>query len=123
MFQVLLDQYPYFLSTILLALGIWGMFAKHNLMKKMVGMTIFQVAIILFFISSAVKFGGTIPTFDPSIGVTNPSLYVNPLPHVLMLTAIVVMVATSGVFLAILIIIYRKYHTLDEQEIIKRMQK
>ncbi|OGO18651.1 MAG: NADH-quinone oxidoreductase subunit J [Chloroflexi bacterium RBG_16_48_7] len=123
MIQTLLDQYPFYLSTVLLAMGIWGMFVKRNLMKKLIGMTIFQVAIILLFISSAVKFGGTIPTFDPSIGATDPTLYVNPLPHVLMLTAIVVMVATSGVALAILLIIYRRYHTLDEQEIIKRMRE
>jgi multicomponent Na+:H+ antiporter subunit C len=123
MLETLLEQYPYYLSTVLIALGIWGMFAKRNLMKKLIGMTIFQVAIILLFISSAAKFGGTVPIFDPSIGVTDPSLYVNPLPHVLMLTAIVVMVATSGVALAILLIIYRRYHTLDEQEIMKRMRE
>jgi multicomponent Na+:H+ antiporter subunit C len=99
------------------------MFAKRNLMKKLIGMTIFQVAIILLFISSAAKFGATVPTFDPSIGVTTPDLYANPLPHVLMLTAIVVMVATSGVALAVLLIIYRRYHTLDEQEILKRMRQ
>jgi multicomponent Na+:H+ antiporter subunit C len=123
MYQTLLDLYPYLMSTVLLALGIWGMFAKHNLMKKLIGMTIFQVAIILLFISVAVKFGGTIPTFDPRIGAENPALYVNPLPHVLMLTAIVVMVATSGVALAITLIIYRRYHTLDEQELLKRMKE
>ena len=123
MYQTLLDLYPYLMSTILLALGIWGMFAKHNLMKKLIGMTIFQVAIILLFISVAVKFGRTIPTFDPRIGAQNPDLYVNPLPHVLMLTAIVVMVATSGVALAITLIIYRRYHTLDEQELLKRMKE
>jgi len=123
MLQILLNQYPYFLSTVLLALGIWGMFAKHNLMKKLIGMNIFQVAIILLFVSSAAKFGGTVPTFDPSIGAANPDLYVNPLPHVLMLTAIVVMVATSGVALAILLLIYRRYHTLDEREILMRMRE
>jgi multicomponent Na+:H+ antiporter subunit C len=123
MFQSLLGQYPYYLSTVLIALGIWGMFAKHNLMKKLIGMNIFQVAIILLFISSAAKFGGTVPTFDPRIGATNPELYANPLPHVLMLTAIVVMVATSGVALAILLLIYRRYHTLDEQEILRKMRE
>lgn len=123
MIQTLLDQYPFFLGTVLLAIGIWGMFAKRNLIKKLIGMTIFQVAIILLFISSAVKFGGTVPTYDPGIGNADPSLYTNPLPHVLMLTAIVVMVATSGVALAIILIIYRRYHTLDEQEIMKRMRE
>jgi multicomponent Na+:H+ antiporter subunit C len=119
MMQTLLEQYPYYLSTVLIALGMWGMFAKRNLMKKLIGMTIFQVAIILLFISSAAKFGGTVP----SIGASDPTLYANPLPHVLMLTAIVVMVATSGVALAVLLIIYRRYQTLDEKEIIKRMRE
>jgi multicomponent Na+:H+ antiporter subunit C len=121
MLQALIDNYPYYLSTVLLAVGIWGMYAKHNLMKKLFGMTIFQVAIILIFIASAAKFGATIPTLTP--GVIDPALYANPLPHVLMLTAIVVMVATSGVALSILILINRRYHTIDETEIIKRMQE
>ena len=122
MIQILLNEYPFYLSTILLAIGLWGMFAKRNLMKKLIGMTIFQVAIILLFVSSSAKFGGTVPAFDPAIG-TDPSLYVNPLPHVLMLTAIVVMVATTGVALAILLLIYRRYHSIDETEIMKRMQE
>ncbi len=123
MFQILIDNYPYFFATVLLAIGIWGMFAKRNLMKKLIGMTIFQVAIILIFVASAAKFGATVPTADPAIDVTNPALYANPLPHVLMLTAIVVMVATSGVALSILLLIYRRYHTIDETEIMERMRK
>jgi multicomponent Na+:H+ antiporter subunit C len=121
--ETLLSQYPYYLSTVLIAMGIWAMLAKQNLMKKLIGMNIFQVAIILLFISSAAKFGGTVPTFDPRVGASDPTLYANPLPHVLMLTAIVVMVATSGVALAVLLIIYRRYHTLDEREILKRMRE
>jgi len=123
MFEAVLDNYPYYLSTAILAIGLWGMFAKHNLMKKLIGMTIFQVAIILLFISTSAKFGGTVPTLDPGIGTADPALYTNPLPHVLMLTAIVVMVATSGVALAILLIIYRRYHTLDERDILQRMRE
>lgn len=123
MFQTIIDHYPYYLSTLLMAIGIWGMVGKHNLMKKLIGMNIFQTAIILFFISTSVKFGATVPTYDPELGVTNPALYVNPLPHVLMLTAIVVMVATNGVALALLLLIYRRYHSLDEREISKMMKE
>lgn len=123
MLDNLLNQYPFYLSTVLLAMGLWAMFAKRNLMKKLIGMTVFQVAIILLFISSSVKFGASTPAYDPTIGVADPSLYMNPLPHVLMLTAIVVMVATTGVALAILLLIYRRYHTLDEKEILERMQE
>jgi multicomponent Na+:H+ antiporter subunit C len=122
MLETLLEQYPFYLGTILIAIGLWGMFAKHNLMKKLIGMTIFQVAIIILFIASSVKFGATVPAVNPSLGTTDPALYANPLPHVLMLTAIVVMVATSGVALAILLLIYRRYHSLDETEIMKRMK-
>lgn len=123
MFQVLLDHYPYYMSTALILIGVWGMLAKHNLMKKVIGMNIFQTAIILLFISSSVKFNATVPTFDLGLGSGNTALYVNPLPHVLMLTAIVVMVATNGVAFAILLLIYRRYRTLDEVEILRRMRE
>ncbi len=106
-----------------MAIGIWGMVGKYNLMKKLIGMNIFQTAIILLFITASVKFGATVPTYDPELGVTDPALYVNPLPHVLMLTAIVVMVATNGVALALLLLIYRRYHSLDEREISKMMKE
>lgn len=122
MLEVLMEQYPFYLGTILVAIGLWGMFAKRNLMKKLIGMTIFQVAIIFLFIASSVKFGATVPAIDESLG-TDPVIYTNPLPHVLMLTAIVVMVATSGVALAILLLIYRRYNSLDETEIMKRMRE
>jgi len=121
--EALLDHYPYYLSTILLAIGLWGMFAKRNLMKKLIGMTVFQVAIILLFISTSAKIDGTFPALLAHSGAPDPALYVNPLPHVLMLTAIVVMVATSGVALAILLLIYRRYQTLDETELLKRMRE
>ncbi|MFC1865484.1 cation:proton antiporter subunit C [Chloroflexota bacterium] len=123
MIQAILDHYPFYLSTVLLAIGLWGMFAKRNLMKKLIGMTIFQVAIILLFISSSAKIGGTVPALISHSDVTEPILYVNPLPHVLMLTAIVVMVATSGVALAIILLIFRRYRTIDEIELLIRMQE
>lgn len=123
MLQIILDQYPFYLSTILLTIGLWGMFVKRNLMKKLIGMTIFQVAIILIFVSGSAKIGGTVPALIPHSDTIEPILYVNPLPHVLMLTAIVVMVATSGVALSILLLIYRRYQTIDETELLKRMQE
>jgi multicomponent Na+:H+ antiporter subunit C len=121
-FESIANDYPYLLSIILIAIGLWGMIAKHNLVKKLIGMNIFQTAIIMFFICAAFKWGGTVPTIDPNISSANPALYINPVPHVLMLTAIVVMVATGGVSLAMILLIYRRYHTLDEREIIKRMK-
>jgi len=84
-------------------------------------MNVFQTAIILFFVSTASKKGGTLPIIMHGHGAhsVNAASYINPLPHVLMLTAIVVMVSTLGVALAILIVIYRKYHTLEEDEILR----
>lgn len=116
-----MSNYPYFLSTLLVAIGMWGMLARRNLMKKLIGMTIFQTAIIMLFICISYKSGGTVPTIVEG-AAPGALTYVNPLPHVLMLTAIVVMVATSGVALAIIILVHRRYHTLDEREILERMK-
>ncbi len=90
-------------------------------------MNIFQTAIILFFISTAAKKGGaTIPIIYHGHGeaahAIHAAQYVNPLPHVLMLTAIVVMVSTFGVALALIIMIYKKYKTLEEDEILEIMK-
>jgi len=93
-------------------------------MKKLIGMTIFQTAIILFYISIGVKRDATIPIVPEHSHEAIKALeYVNPLPHVLMLTAIVVMVSTSGVALALLIMIYKRYKTIEEDEILKLRQE
>jgi multicomponent Na+:H+ antiporter subunit C len=123
MLDVIRDNYSYVMTAILMAIGLYGMLGKRNLMKKLIGMNIFQSAIILFFICGSAKWGATTPVYDPALGVTNPALYANPLPHVLMLTAIVVMVATTGVSLAFLLLIYRGYRSLDEREILEKMQE
>jgi len=85
-------------------------------------MNLFQTAIILFFISTAAKKGGTLPIIQHGHGHGDHAIqavaYINPLPHVLMLTAIVVMVSTLGVALAIVIAIYRRHNTLEEDEIL-----
>jgi multicomponent Na+:H+ antiporter subunit C len=108
-------------------IGFFAMIAKKNLAKKLVGMNIFQTAIILFFVSTSSKSGATIPIIEHGHGeaahhVANVAHYINPLPHVLMLTAIVVMVSTFGVALALLIMIYRKYGTLEEDEIFEVLE-
>ncbi|MCS7206752.1 MAG: cation:proton antiporter subunit C [Dehalococcoidia bacterium] len=112
-------RYPYFLTAALLVLGLYGMLAKRNLFKQVIGMTIFQTAIFLFFIQGAAKWGGTVPVLDPARG-TDPAQYVNPLPHVLILTAIVVGVANTGVALALLYTIHRRFGTLDEARILEK---
>lgn len=116
-------HYAYWFVVVLLVLGLYGMIAKRNLIKKLIGMTIFQAAVIIFFISSAVKKGATIPIVDKTIGAADSGFYVNPLQHTLMLTAIVVGVATAGVGYALLISIYRRYRTLNEPELMERMRQ
>ncbi len=122
MIEVIQEHYPYWVVLTLLVIGLWGMLGKRNLMKKVVGMTIFQSAIILFFIVSAFKSDATVPIYDEALGAGDPGLYINPLPHTLMLTAIVVGVAIVGVALALLIVIYRTYGTLEEPLLFERMK-
>jgi multicomponent Na+:H+ antiporter subunit C len=114
--------WPYVFTLVLMVIGLYGMLLKDNYVKKLIGMNVFQGAIILFFIAFGYKTGGTVPIFDEKLG-TDPDLYMNPLPHGLMLTAIVVSVATTGVALALLIRIYARYGTLDESAVLERIRK
>lgn len=112
-------NYPYWVAVGLLLFGLWTVIVHRNLLKKLVGLTIFQTAIILFFLLTSVKREGTLPIVAP--GPVEPAAYMNPLPHALMLTAIVVMVATTGVALAILVRLYAVYGSLDEDVVAERM--
>jgi multicomponent Na+:H+ antiporter subunit C len=114
--------YAYIFLALLLTIGLYGMMLKQNLMKKILGMSIVQSSTIMLWIVSAYKEGAGVTVLDKSIGVENPDLYLNPLPHTLMLTAIVVAVVTLGVSFALIISIYREYQTLDEPTLLKRIQ-
>ncbi len=116
-------RFPYWMTAALLIIGLYGMIGKRNLAKKLIGMTIFQSAIILFFISGSLKRGATLPIIEHGLGPVDPGQYVNPLPHVLMLTAIVVSVAIFGIALAFLIRIHREFGTLDEEEVLRQVQE
>lgn len=119
-------KYNYWAYTVLMMIGIWAMIGKNNLVKKVIGMSIFQTSIILFYVSIGSKKGGTIPILMHHGGehmAINAADYINPLPHVLMLTAIVVSVATLGVALALLLNIYKKHKTLEEDEILKHLSE
>jgi multicomponent Na+:H+ antiporter subunit C len=105
-------NYPYWVAIGLLMVGLYTMIAQRNFVKKLVGMTIFQTAIILFFLLLSVKRHATLPIIEG--GVSDPARYMNPLPHVLMLTAIVVAVATSGMALAIVVRLYARYGSVEE---------
>ena len=108
----------YFLTLLLLLLGVYGMVSCKNYMKKLICMNIMQVAVIFFYLCFAQKKGGTIPVALDTI--VNADKYVNPIPHGLMLTAIVVSLGTTGIGLALLTRIKEKYGSIEEDDIIRR---
>lgn len=112
----------YWVIILLLVAGLYGMIFKANLVKKLIGMTIFQTSIILFYISGSVKVFATVPIATKKIPTDDIVNYLNPLPPTLMLTAIVVGVATLGVAFALLSMIYKSHQTLDETEILGQMK-
>jgi multicomponent Na+:H+ antiporter subunit C len=120
-----LAKYNYWVAIILILIGFYAMIAKDNLIKKVIGLSIFQTAIFLFYISLA-DIGplprGTAPIVSEEI-IHMGYVYVNPLPHVLILTAIVVAVATTAVALGLIIRMYEEYGTIEESEIIAKERK
>ena len=179
--QTIASKYNYWCYIALMMIGLYAMVGKRNMIKKIVGMNIFQTAIILFYVSLGVKRDATLPilehhgheggdagghaaaqgahdtlhavpgatpdavpdavsgaahatgpeALDHAAGAAdaahhvaiNAADYINPLPHVLMLTAIVVSVATLGVALALALRVHRRYGTLDETEILESLRQ
>jgi multicomponent Na+:H+ antiporter subunit C len=125
--SVLIAKLNYWIYIALMMIGFYAVIVKKNLVKKVVGMNILQTAIILFFISTGAKNKATIPIIEHGHGAEEHAVhavhYINPLPHVLMLTAIVVAVATLGVALSLIVGIYRQYHTLEEGEILAKLKE
>ncbi|MBL6690418.1 MAG: cation:proton antiporter subunit C [Pseudomonadales bacterium] len=114
LFEVL-GHYNYWVFSILLMVGMYAVIARGNLIKKLVGLSIFQSAVFLMYISMDKVEGGTAPILQSG----NPGqLYSNPLPQVLILTAIVVGVATLALGLAIVVRIHERYGTIEEQELL-----
>lgn len=108
------QDYNYWVAVILMMIGFFSVITHGNLVKKLMGLTIFQVSVLLLYISASNVQGSAVPIFVE--GVEN---YTNPLPHVLMLTAIVVGVAVMAVGLAIIVRIKEEYGTIEEDEILK----
>ena len=128
--QFIVAKYNYWIYITLMMIGLYAMISKNNLVKKIVGMNIFQTAIILFYVSIGAKKGATIPILEYAHNghgateqVFHAADYINPLPHVLMLTAIVVGVATLGVALALALRVYNRYKTLEEDEILDQIRE
>ena len=117
-----LFQRPNFLTFVIIFLwGFYIMLTRYNLVKKLVGMYLVQTSVIFFLVSISAKQGATVPVLLTTTDPVQAVDYVNPLPHVLTLTAIVVGVATLGVALALCAAIYRKYGSLDEEEILRKL--
>lgn len=129
--DLIIDKYNYLVYVALMMIGLWAMIAKNNLIKKVIGMSIFQTAIILFYISMGTKRDSTIPILehgheDPTGQAVqhaiNAADYANPLTQILMLTAIVVGVATLGVALSVVQKVYKEYGTAEEDEILDQIK-
>ncbi len=111
----LLGLWNYWVVMVLMMTGLYIVIARENLVKKMMGLNVFQVSVLMFYVSMAKVEGGTAPIL---VEGTEKVLYANPLPHVLMLTAIVVGVATTAVGLALVVRIHEAYGSAEEDEIV-----
>jgi multicomponent Na+:H+ antiporter subunit C len=123
----LISKLNYWVYIALMMIGLYAVIAKNNLVKKIIGMNILQTAVILFFISIGAKKNATIPIIEHGADLEGQHAvrafdFINPLPHVLMLTAIVVAVATLGVALALVIKVFQQYETLEENQIVAKLQ-
>ena len=112
MLQEILDHYNYWIAIMLMMVGFYTVVARGNLVKKIVGLNIFQTSVFLLYISMGKVTGGTAPILDERFPV-----YSNPIPHVLILTAIVVGVATTALGLALVVRIKESYGTIEEDEL------
>jgi multicomponent Na+:H+ antiporter subunit C len=107
-----LGLYNYWIVIFLMMAGFYVVIAHDNLVKKLVGLNIFQVSVFILYISMGKVHGGSAPILDPAV-----TTYSNPLPHVLILTAIVVGVATTALGLALVVRINEAYGTIEEEDI------
>jgi multicomponent Na+:H+ antiporter subunit C len=139
--EAVVPHFNFWIYVIIMMIGLWSVIAKNNLIKKLIGLSIFQTAILLLYVSLGVKEGATIPIIahhaaepadhGPSGENTDapgkadephPDTIANPVPHVLMLTAIVVGVATLGVALALCQLIYKDFGTIEEDEVLQKIK-
>ncbi len=104
--------FNYWIVIVLMMVGFYIVIAQHNLVKKIVGLNIFQVSVFVFYISMSKITGGSAPILDEAV-----KTYSNPLPHVLILTAIVVGVATTALALALIVRIQNAYGTIEDDDI------
>jgi multicomponent Na+:H+ antiporter subunit C len=113
MIETLANRYTYILFAVLMVVGLYMVVASSNLVKKIIGLNLFQTGIFLFFVTTAFVDGGSSPVIPAEAEAGDA--FASPLPQVLVLTAIVVGVALTAVALALVIRIYDEYGTLDEE--------
>jgi multicomponent Na+:H+ antiporter subunit C len=117
----ILGHMNYWLFIVLMMTGLYTVVAKGNLVKKIVGLNMFQTSVFMLYISMGKVTGGTAPIYPLDLQVDPAQAYSNPLPHVLILTAIVVGVATTALGLALVVRIREEYNTIEE-EVIQRFE-
>jgi len=109
------NNFAYWATIFIMVAGLYIVIARSNLVKKLVGLSIFQTAVYLLYIAPGKLIGGTAPIIAEGY-----SVYSNPLPHVLILTAIVVGIATIALGLALVVRIHEAYDSTEENEILGR---
>jgi multicomponent Na+:H+ antiporter subunit C len=109
---MLIGLFNDWIVVVLMMIGLYIVIAHGNLIKKLIGLTIFQTSVFIFYISMANVDGGTAPILADGI-----NQYSNPLPHVLILTAIVVGIATTALGLSLVVRIKESYNSIEEEEI------
>lgn len=115
-----LSLYNDWAVIVIMMAGFYIMIARNNLVKKILGLSIFQTGIFYFYVALGKIDGATAPIYiesDAANMINDNIIYSNPLPHVLILTAIVVSVATMAVGLALIVRIYEKYGSIEEDDI------
>ena len=118
--KIILTGYSiYWLFIILMMTGFYIVVSRGNLIKKIIGLNLFQTSVFLFYISIGKVSGGTAPILPMKLKVDDFSVYSNPLPHVLILTAIVVGVATTALGLALIIRIKEAYNSIEEHDLLE----
>ena len=111
----MIGHFTYFVAVFLMVAGLFIVIARSNLIKKLIGLSIFQTSVYILYIAPGKLIGGTAPILSP-----NYTIYSNPLPHVLILTAIVVGVATLALGLALAVRIREAYGSIEEDKILER---
>lgn len=120
---MIFELFNYWVFILILMIGLYTVMSRTNLVKKMIGLSLFQIAVFLFYISMGKILGGTAPIVVTDVPPGTEVVYSNPLPHVLILTAIVVGIATTALGLSLVVRIREAYGTIEEDEILEMEAK